>query len=331
MQSSSSNKRSRTSKTSSQSLSKKLKLTSAAETKEFRPIALPDELSHSHQQPSCNDLSDSSLSPNDNSENLELVTMKQTVLTLTGQVHNLISKDSNPSRTLVSSASPPPAIRPQLETHPNTSRHSHASMEKFTTSRANDMAELRQSIATLTTLVQTLTSRTNDSTPPTESRALQQVSRACPYEAVQIPNIQHIPLVQNSAARSSGELLLFNTEPPTYTPVDFSSGLSAGDNLPERTKLKIWENKLVNFYDLLYPDHENTYSFSLNQSGSTPSLNFTPRKRRNLNEQEWSRAFDDFLAVYTRLYPSAMSDLLTYRQVRERLDGTQSKLAVLRY
>lgn len=109
-----------------------------------------------------------------------------------------------------------------------------------------------------------------------------------------------------------GESLL-NIEPPSPSnQVQFSSGLPAGENLSDSLKTKIWNNQFVDFYDLLYPESEHNYSLSVNDAGASPTLSFVPRKKRTLTEREWCRAFDDYLATYTRTYPGCLLDLITY-------------------
>ena len=48
------------------------------------------------------------------------------------------------------------------------------------------------------------------------------------------------------------------------TKVTYTSGLKAGDNLPDKMRNKIWRHKYVDFYTLLNPDHEESYSLALN-------------------------------------------------------------------
>ena len=53
-----------------------------------------------------------------------------------------------------------------------------------------------------------------------------------------------------------------------------------GAHVPDHLKTKIWLDKYIVFSDLL-PNNthdDNTYSMTLNDTGSTPTLLFAPRK-----------------------------------------------------
>lgn len=108
--------------------------------------------------------------------------------------------------------------------------------------------------------------------------------------------------------------LLFDTPPqPPLNRVDFCSGLKAGENLPEKIKTKIWEDKYVDFYCILHPDNDPMYSLNISVSSTqNPALSLLPRKHKVLNEREWNSAFDDYIAVYCRRFPERLYDLLTY-------------------
>ena len=95
---------------------------------------------------------------------------------------------------------------------------------------------------------------------------------------------------------TQGELYNSMYELPQNRSIEYASGLLAGDNLPDKVKQKIWDDKYVEFYDILYPDQEHSYSLSLQNT----TLQLTPRKKRPLNQREWNTAFDDFFAVYVR-------------------------------
>ena len=142
--------------------------------------------------------------------------------------------------------------------------------------------------------------------------------------------VQHIyadkPSAINNNACSSGSsgrqgesFLSLNTQ-PEHNHIAYTSGLPAGENLPDRIKQKIWSNKYVDFFTLLYPDSDNSYCFSLNQMSSTPTLDLTPKKKRTLNEREWNKAWDEFLATHTRRFPEDLLELITYGKfIREMM------------
>ena len=98
-----------------------------------------------------------------------------------------------------------------------------------------------------------------------------------------------------------------------------NSGLKAGDNISDTLKKKIWRNKYVDFYDILYPHHENSLQLALNSYNNKASLEFTPKKNRKLSEREWCSAFDDFVAIYVRKHPEEMQDLLSYSKFVKKL------------
>ena len=100
------------------------------------------------------------------------------------------------------------------------------------------------------------------------------------------------------------------SRPPTNSSVGFSSGILAGEQLPDGHKTKIWADTFVDLYDVLYPDATSLYSVSfLNDDGK---LAATPKKKRHLSQSEWSKAFDIFMSVYARKKSEEIHDLLSY-------------------
>lgn len=81
-------------------------------------------------------------------------------------------------------------------------------------------------------------------------------------------------------------------------PLLYSSGVKPGLQLSLKVREKIATGKYVDFYDILYPDAEQTLVMSVATPSSTPTLSFTPHKRRQLSPTEWCSAWDDFMAVY---------------------------------
>lgn len=118
--------------------------------------------------------------------------------------------------------------------------------------------------------------------------------------------------LDQSSAPPEGELHLPLRHANTLCTPSFTSGLPAGETLPDRIKNLIWQNKYVDFFMILYPDTDSNYTLLLNNSDSTPTLDLAPRKRRPLTEREWILAFDDFLAIYVRKFPNEIQDLLSY-------------------
>ena len=84
---------------------------------------------------------------------------------------------------------------------------------------------------------------------------------------------------------------------------------------------KIIDNCYVDFYDILYPDFEDSYTFAIDNLSSAPTMNLKPKKRRNLSATEWCKAFDEFMAVYISEYPNLFTDLLTYKKFINELIG----------
>lgn len=111
---------------------------------------------------------------------------------------------------------------------------------------------------------------------------------------------------------SMGEFPFAVRNLPEHNSIAYTSGLKAGDNLSESLKIKIYNHKYVDFHNILYPDSDDSYLFALNNRDAHPTLNLTPKRKRQLSEREWSIAFDDFVAVYCRRYPHDLQDLLTY-------------------
>lgn len=150
--------------------------------------------------------------------------------------------------------------------------------------------ELTGTVEKLVGMVTSISSRLSDETPATTTA----------------------PTNSNSVFTSEPGDLLFNlTEKTKQNPVNFHSGLSAGEHLPEKLKFRIWENKYVDFYTLLHPDSEGSFNLSFNTMDK-PSFTLLPRKSRSLTELEWISAFDDYTAIYVRKYPEEVGSLITY-------------------
>ena len=57
---------------------------------------------------------------------------------------------------------------------------------------------------------------------------------------------------------------------------------------------------------------------SMNDTGSVPTLQFTPQRKYPLTESEWCAAWDDYFAVYIQKHPQHITDLITYsRHIKE--------------
>ena len=130
------------------------------------------------------------------------------------------------------------------------------------------------------------------STPtPTSSKS----SDPVPVPALQLPEFPAMPCTSSSPR-------------PLH-----AAGMPLGTNLKDSIKLKIWNNKYVDFFELLFPDLSNTYSLSFaSGSSETPSLQLLPKRKRALTESKWGTAMDTFIAVYTEKYPQDLNSLLTY-------------------
>ena len=61
---------------------------------------------------------------------------------------------------------------------------------------------------------------------------------------------------------------------------------------------------------------------------NTPTLNFSPNRRRTLTENEWSAAWDQFLVVYTIKFPDQLPDLISYAQTIRSLMKTGQNWAM---
>lgn len=164
--------------------------------------------------------------------------------------------------------------------------------------------KLNETVSQLTEIVQSLVSNTS-----TGNTIRQDIASGpnIPHSSGSMPQFSSVsPLLQEPGD------FLFSAIPETRTNgANFSSGLAAGEHLPDRLKQKIWSDCYIDFYNLLYPDNEGSYNLSLN-TAHQQGLKLTPKKSRPLTEREWNRAFDDFLAVYTRKFPQLISEVITY-------------------
>lgn len=194
----------------------------------------------------------------------------------------LRKKDSDKTKTASKS----------LSNERQSNEESEESDVEFTTaSMKQEIKHLNRKIEILTDLVMSKLEQTNN-------------------EPVETPPVAREELI-------AGEFLTQSR--PSNNAVSFSSGLSAGDNLSDKIRNKIWNNKYIDFYHILYPETEDTYAFSMNDSGTAPTLELLPKKRRPLTDKEWCKAFDDFLAVYTKKYPNEIQDLISYGKFIKQL------------
>ena len=92
-----------------------------------------------------------------------------------------------------------------------------------------------------------------------------------------------------------------------------SAGLPLGANVKDSLKGKIWENKFIDFHELLNPTahHANFLSFPSSQQPS-PALQLIQNKKQPLTEHQWTSAMDIFIAVNVQKHPSELNSILTY-------------------
>ena len=93
----------------------------------------------------------------------------------------------------------------------------------------------------------------------------------------------------------------------------YSGGAPIGHAVKQSLKTKIWEHKYIDLADLLYPNTSRGYDLAV-QDEEKPALCLEPKKRKFLSEQDWSAAFDVFIAIYLEKYPSELNGILTYAQ-----------------
>jgi len=124
--------------------------------------------------------------------------------------------------------------------------------------------DLRESIITLTNLVQSLVAQ---QPLPTTAPSVQANTVGVPP-----PN------------PTTGEFSNYN---PSNSPVIYAGSLQPGLHLTQTTREKIAAGKYIDFHDILYPDAEQTYDMTLAGPSSGPLLSFSLRKCRQLTETEW--------------------------------------------
>ena len=114
-----------------------------------------------------------------------------------------------------------------------------------------------------------------------------------------------------SDSESEGKCSMQYTQ---HKPV-ISGGLSVGHSTPHKLRKKIWEQKYIDFSDLLNPHtNHNTYSLSLSTSSFTnkPDINFTSRNKKVLSEIQWGMAWDIYMAIYLEKYQDQLQQMITY-------------------
>ena len=116
----------------------------------------------------------------------------------------------------------------------------------------------------------------------------------------------------------TGQSVRFKNVEINNRPVLFTGGLRLGDHLPMNIKQKIWEDKFIEFANILDPDATESYSLSINNANQ-PTLCLTPKQKKFLSETEWTMAFDTYVAVYVQKHPEQLQDLLTYGNTIRRM------------
>ena len=114
------------------------------------------------------------------------------------------------------------------------------------------------------------------------------------------------------ARNAEGEFVSLPFATSNPRPV-YSGGAPIGHAVKQSLKTKIWEHKYIDLADLLYPNTSRGYDLAV-QDEEKPALCYEPKKRKFLSEQDWSAAFDVFIAIYLEKYPSELNGILTYAQ-----------------
>ena len=204
---------------------------------------------------------------------------------------------------------PAPAAASLIQSPPTDSPH---------IDMAADINSLNETVAGLVSIVQhlsTAAARRDDAhdsaSPPTAV-----ITNTTPQPEATADDAAQTVRNQPLSTTLGGEPALIDLDavlqPYTSRPILLAAGLPAGANIPDRTKVRIWTDKYVDFYDIIHTDATHTYHMSLHDNGNAPSLQFSPRRRRPLTESEWCSAWDDYLAVYTLKHPTTLVDMITY-------------------
>lgn len=88
---------------------------------------------------------------------------------------------------------------------------------------------------------------------------------------------------------------------------------SVGSAITTEIKTKIITDKFVNFHQLITPAaDDDAYRLGIDNTSGSPAVKFIPNKPKILNEANWLRAFDEFMAVYLTGHPTETMSLLSY-------------------
>ena len=168
---------------------------------------------------------------------------------------------------------------------------------------ANDVKTLKETVAGLVAVIQHLTADaarrfdTSDHSPAAAVGAAPAAASTSDPEVTSITTsnntdtvtlatgTQHPTMLGGEWNETTNVHTLINTNTKAR-PVLLSA--AAGAHISDRIKQKIWADKYIDFQDLQQQTHTSTYSMSLNETGSTPTLQFTPHRKRPLTEGEWS-------------------------------------------
>lgn len=169
-----------------------------------------------------------------------------------------------------------------------------ASAPSQDTTIRQELNQLQQSVAALTSVVQSLLPSEIPDQPTQHAPA--------PPRHQPLPNLPTLTPTPQGESVSQLDLPVLM----------FADPAQPGLHLTPKLRENIAAGKYVDFYDLLFPETEQAYSISLTNLSAGPLLSLAPRKRRPLDETEWCSAWDDYMAVYLHHHPLEVNDLIAY-------------------
>lgn len=104
--------------------------------------------------------------------------------------------------------------------------------------------------------------------------------------------------------------------------VFFSTGIPLTDMVDTKTKDKIWNNEFVEMSSITSGQESSSYQMVVSgEKGAPSAIELTPKqKSTKITINEWTYAFQIYMAVYCQKYPSEFAILLKYSSMISKLN-----------
>ena len=132
------------------------------------------------------------------------------------------------------------------------------------------------------------------------------------------------PVVQQAVAQAVGQLTGAPHASPSKTTQFISHSLPLAARVPDRVKAKIWANDYIDIGTLLNASvaSEDSYVFKVLQGeNGQPVVSVVPNEKRRTIQtiEQWTGAFQTFVAIFVEKHPEATPGLMKYSSIVREL------------